>query len=89
MGARRRALVAKLNDAANLVEGEPRGLGSSDELQAVSIDLGVDAVSVARSQRWGKQATSFVIADRARRQPALFREIPDSHLRRVALDLIL
>ena len=46
MAAGRGALVAKVNDAGNLVEGEPRRLGIADELQPPLVDVGVDAVAV-------------------------------------------
>ena len=49
MAARCCAVIAEMDDACDLGEGEPGGLGVTDELEAIGVGVGVDPVAVRRA----------------------------------------
>lgn len=79
VGARGRAVSAKVQDAGNLHESEPGRLGSADELHLGQGRVTVEPVAVFASLWCREQSPAFVVADGLRGYAGCCRDFSDAH----------
>lgn len=73
------AVVAEADNAGDLGECEPSGLGVADEVEAIAVRGGVHAVAVCRAGGFGEETPGFVEADGPCRMTRDGGEFPDTH----------
>ena len=83
------AVVADVDDAGDLGEGQAGCLCVADEAEPGDSRVVVDPVSVRCSFWFGEQAFAFVEADRSRRHIEFVSNLSDQHDRMLPLDLLL
>lgn len=89
VGAWGGAVVSDVDDAADLGEGEPCGLGVSDEPQPSECRFVVEPVAVGGSTGLGEQPASFIESDGSGRQSEGVGELTNEHCLILPLDLLL
>lgn len=86
--ARHDAVVAEINDAADLPESEPGSLRSLDEAQTVLGRVVVDAIPVGLSSGRRQQAFALVEPDGLAGQTNRLGKLSDQHALKSTLDLV-